>query len=171
MVCLDIPVSLVAKSDLGKYNMSPKVRLARLKKALEDVPLPTTAIIGRQETSLRSVLTTSPGDIIPLNAVMDAELYICGKFFHKGKVQMDNNQLQLRIADFPEQEDTGTGTETTADTPADSTSTSEPPRTGRRRGRSRQQEGAAASSAAQTRPERREARLSGRRKTRTQGDT
>ena len=166
MVRFETPVSLIAKTNLGKYNIPAEERLARLKNALEDVPLPITAIIGKQETSLRKVYTLTPGDIIPLDTTMDAELYVCEKFFHKGKVQVENNQLQLRIADFPEQENTRT--EATETDPVESDSTSDTPRTSRRRSRSRQQEGEPST---QTRSERREARLSGRRKTRTQGDT
>lgn len=169
MIRIDIPVSLIGKTNLGKYHMSSVDRLARLKSALEDVPLPITAIIGKQETSLRKVYTLSPGDIIPLDAMMDAELYVCEKLFHKGKVQVENGQLQLRIADFPEQEITKT--DTTEDDSSEPSGASDTSRTSRRRSRSRQLEDEPASTPTQTRSERREARMGGRRKTRTQGDT
>ena len=168
MIRVDIPVSLMGKTDLGKYNMEPGERLAHLKNALKDVPLPITAIIGKQEASLRNILSLSPGDIIPLDEMMDAELYVCGKYFHKGKVHAENAQLQLRIADFPEEpsppaEPQPEATEEDSETPSK--------RVSRRRGRGRNQEDGAKDSQAQTRSERREARLSGRRTTRTQGDS
>ena len=168
MMRIDTPVSLLAKTDLGKYNIPTKERLARLKHALEDVPLSITAIIGKQEASLRNVLSLSPGDIIHLDEYMDAELYVCGKYFHKGKVHAENSQLQLRIADFPEPPEISSENEEPAPQKENET---EPRQRSRRRTRDRKSEDNQNSTSAQSRSERREARLSGRRKTRTQGDS
>ena len=174
MMRIDTPVSLLAKTDLGKYNIPTRERLARLKHALEDVPLPITATIGKQEASLRNILSLSPGDIIPLDEYMDAELYVCGKYFHKGKVHAENSQLQLRIADFAEQPEADSieaNEHSSLDDPSEESAGVEPKRNSRRRNRERRTDDNLNATPAQTRSERREARLSGRRKTRTQGDS
>ena len=99
---------------------------------------------------------------------MDAELYVCDTHYHRGKVHAENGQLQLRIDDSPEQPEP---VKEAQDAPPAEENTNEIRRNSRRRSRERRNENTSNSTPAQTRSERREARLSGQRKTRTQGDS
>lgn len=159
---------MLAKNELGRRNTNPEKQLAKLKTALEDVQLDITATVGKQSASLRNILNLSPGDIIPLNQMMDADVYVGNKLFKKAKVNADNGKLLLLIEDDPSTMTQNVRIKTEKpEQEADDNNTEQPPARRRRNRSSRNTD--SADTATQTRSERREARQSNRNTTATRG--
>ena len=83
----------------------------KLEQRMLDIPLPMTAILGRQETTLRKALNLKPGDILPLHQPMDTDVFISGKPFCQAQVVTSDNRLMLQINNGQTDNKAGTNTE------------------------------------------------------------
>lgn len=75
---------------------------------LASVYLPVTAILNNQESTLRKVISLQPGDILPLDSDMRAEVFIGKKPLCEAKVFSSGSKLMLKVdSDKPEAEAEG----------------------------------------------------------------
>ena len=74
----------------------PKLR-EQLIENLTTVSLPVSATLSRQASSLRKVFSLQPGDIVPLDNPMHAEVFIGQKLLFEAKVFSSGSKLMLKV--------------------------------------------------------------------------
>ncbi len=61
------------------------------------VPLPVTAVLGKQESTLRKILSIKVGDIIPVVDPLQAEVFVAEKALCEANVLVADNKLFLQV--------------------------------------------------------------------------
>ncbi|MGI9274475.1 MAG: FliM/FliN family flagellar motor switch protein [Endozoicomonas sp.] len=92
------PASTLTHIVNSEQPIERKETLNKLKHRMQEVPLPLTAILGRQQTTLRKALNLRPGDILPLHQPMDADVFISEQPFCQAQVVTSDNRLMLQIS-------------------------------------------------------------------------
>ena len=69
----------------------------KLKQRMADVALPVTAILGRQQITLSQAVNLKPGDILPLNKPLTADVFVSDQPFCKADVVTNSTQLMLQV--------------------------------------------------------------------------
>ncbi|OED45797.1 hypothetical protein ACH42_04640 [Endozoicomonas sp. (ex Bugula neritina AB1)] len=82
-----------AIDDADNHGMLKEKLIANL----AAVPLPVTAILSNQESTLRKIVALQPGDILPLDSNMCAEVFIGKKPLCEAKVFSSGSKLMLKV--------------------------------------------------------------------------
>lgn len=92
-----LPASVLAATDVGNRRNNKSQMKNDMAQALQQVPLPVTAVIGQQQTTLKKVLNIQPGDILPLSEPINADVFVSNKLFCNAAIVSDNSRLMLKI--------------------------------------------------------------------------
>lgn len=96
-IVLMFPAPVIASMSNLRQRRQYRIMEKALRQRLTRVPLPLTAILGRQHTTLSRAMSLKPGDIIPLSQPLDADVFIGKKYFGKAEVTAENGRLSLQI--------------------------------------------------------------------------
>ncbi len=93
---LSSPTNNMRSYAIDDANNHPALR-QKMIETMQAVPLPVTAILSKQESSLREVYALQPGDIVPLVSPMQAEVFVGQKSVCRAGVFTSDSKLYLKV--------------------------------------------------------------------------